>query len=316
LLAYAYPERIAFARPGNNAQFQLANGKYAAAGHKDDLAHEPWLAVAHMDLRDGLGKIFMAAPLNPKDLLPMVKEYENITWDTRKGGLIATKELRIGSIVLQSKPLSKPSIEHLAEAISNAIKTEGENLLDFDETMTQLQNRILSLRKWNIDEDWPDVSTPVLLASNKEWLGSYLKDVKKPEDLKKINLSEALLYSLDYEKQQQLNSLAPAKIEVPSGSKISIQYFPNGTTPVLSVRLQEVFGLSDTPKLNNGKTSVVMHLLSPGYKPVQVTSDLNSFWNNLYFEVKKELQRRYPKHAWPDDPWTAPAVAKGRSQKK
>jgi ATP-dependent helicase HrpB len=315
LLAYAYPERIASARPGNNAQFQLANGRIAAAGHKDDLAHEPWLAVAHMDLRDGLGKIFLAAPLNPKDLISLVKEQEVITWDTRKGGLVATKEMKIGSIVLQSKPLKSPGAEQLVEAICNAIKNEGENLLDFDENMVQLQNRILSLRKWNPEEAWPDVNTTSLLVINKEWLGSYLKDVKRPEDLKKINLAEALFHSLDWEKQQSLNSLAPAKIDVPSGSKITIQYFPNGSTPVLSVRLQEVFGLSDTPKLNNGKTAVVMHLLSPGYKPVQVTSDLNSFWNNLYFEVKKELQRRYPKHSWPDDPWTADAVAKGRSTK-
>ena len=182
--------------------------------------------------------------------------------------------------------------------------------------MLQLQNRLLSLRTWNPKQTWPDVSTDQLLNTNKQWLGPYLKDVKRPEDLKKINLSEALLHSLDWDKQQLLHSLAPAKIEVPSGSKINIQYFANGATPVLSVRLQEVFGLSDTPKLNNGKTTVVMHLLSPGYKPVQVTSDLNSFWNNLYFEVKKELQRRYPKHAWPEDPWTATAVAKGRSQKK
>lgn len=316
LLAYAYPERIASARPGNNAQFQLANGRIAAAGHKDDLAHEPWLAVAHMDLRDGLGKIFLAAPLNPKDLVSLVKEQEVIVWDTRKGGLIATKELKIGSIVLQSKPLKSPGEEHLAEAISNALKNEGESLLNFDEDMAQLQNRILSLRQWNPEETWPDVTKEELLLRNKEWLGPYLKDVKKPDDLKKINLSEALFHSLDWDKQQALMALAPAKIDVPSGSKITIKYFPNGTTPVLSVRLQEVFGLRDTPKLNNGKTSVVMHLLSPGYKPVQVTSDLNSFWNNLYFEVKKELQRRYPKHSWPDDPWTADAVAKGRSQKK
>ena len=315
LLAYAYPERIASARPGNNAQFQLANGRIAAAGHKDDLAHEPWLAVAHMDLRDGLGKIFLAAPLNPKDLISLVKEQEVILWDTRKGGLIATKKLKIGSIVLQSKPLKSPGEEHLAEAISNALKNDGEALLEFDENMEQLQNRILSLRIWNPDEKWPNVTTEELLLRNKEWLGPYLKDVKKPEDLKKINISDALFHSLEWEKQQALNSLAPAKIDVPSGSKINIRYFPNGATPVLSVRLQEVFGLSDTPKLNNGKTSVVMHLLSPGYKPVQVTSDLNSFWNNLYFEVKKELQRRYPKHAWPDDPWTADAVAKGRSHK-
>jgi ATP-dependent helicase HrpB len=316
LLAYAYPERIAFARPGNNAQFQLANGKYAMVGHKDDLSHEPWLAVAHMDLRDGLGKIFLAAPLNPKDLLPMVKEQELILWDTRKGGIIATKELKIGSLVLQSKIITSPNEELVTEAICNAIKTEGENLLNFDEGMIQLQNRILSLRLWNPDEAWPDVCTSVLLNSNKEWLGPYIKAIKKPEDLKKINLVEALYHSLDWEKQQALNSLAPQKLEVPSGSNISIQYFSNGAVPVLSVRLQEVFGLSDTPIINKGKTKVVMHLLSPGYKPVQVTSDLNSFWNNLYFEVKKELQRRYPKHAWPDDPWTAPAVAKGRSYKK
>ncbi len=316
LLAYAYPERIAFARPGNNAQFQLANGKYAVAGHKDDLAHEPWLAVAHMDLRDGLGKIFLAAPLNPKDLLPMVKEQTVISWDTRKGGIIATKELKIGSLVLQSKPLQNPNEEQITLAISNAIKNEGEQLLDFDETMEQLQNRIMSLRIWNPEQNWPDVNTTVLLATNDKWLAPYLKNIKKPEELKKINLSEALFYSLDLEKQQALNNLAPQKLEVPSGSEIKIEYFINGAVPVLSVRLQEVFGLSDTPTVNNGKTKVVMHLLSPGYKPVQVTSDLKSFWNNLYFEVKKELQRRYPKHAWPEDPWTAPAVAKGRSHKK
>lgn len=315
LLAHAFPERIAAARPGNNAQFQLANGKYAVVGHKDDLAHEPWLAVAHMDLRDGLGKIFLAAPLNPKDLLPLVKEQGVITWDTRRGGLIANKELRIGNIVLQSKPLTAPSREALEHALLAAIEREGDTLLDFDEEMVQLQNRLLSLRIWNMEENWPDVSTPELLRNASSWLKPYLADVRKPEDLKKIRLSEALLHSLDWDKQQALARLAPARLDVPSGSKIRIVYFANGATPVLAVRLQEVFGLANTPALNDGRNKVVMHLLSPGYKPVQVTSDLNSFWNNLYHEVKKELQRRYPKHAWPDDPWAATAVAKGRSHK-
>jgi ATP-dependent helicase HrpB len=314
LLAYAYPERIAFARPGNNAQFQLANGKYAAAGHRDDLAHEPWLAIAHIDTRDGLGKIFMASPLNPKDLLPMVKEQEVITWDTRKGGLIATKDLRIGSIVLQSKPLPAPDETHLVAAISNAIRTEGEALLSFDESFTRLQNRIMSLRKWNPQDGWPDVSTTTLLITNKEWLGPYLNTIKKPDDLKKINLSQALLHHLEWEQQQALDALAPQKITVPSGSNITIEYLADGASPILSVRLQEVFGLSDTPVVNKGKTPLVLHLLSPGFKPVQVTADLKSFWNNTYFEVKKELKHRYPKHAWPDDPWTAPAVAKGRAR--
>jgi ATP-dependent helicase HrpB len=315
LLAFAYPERIAFARPGNNAQFQLANGKYATAGHRDDLAHEPWLAVAHIDTRDGLGKIFMASPLNPKDLLPMVKEKQVITWDTRRGGLIASKDLRIGSIVLQSKPLPNPDESYLQVAISNAIKTEGEQLLSFDEKMQQLQNRILSIRKWSPNEGWPEVSTSTLLLTNSEWLMPYLINIKKPDDLKKINLHDALLNSLDWDMQQSLNELVPAKINVPSGSAIEVAYLPNGETPILSVRLQEVFGLADTPMVNKGKMSVVMHLLSPGFKPVQVTSDLRSFWNNTYFEVKKELQRRYPKHAWPDEPWEAKAVAKGGVRK-
>lgn len=315
LIAHAYPERISCARPGNNAQFQLANGKYAMAGHKDDLAHEAWLAVAHMDTRDGLGKIFLASPLNPKDLRSLVKEKEIITWDTRKGGLIATKDLRIGNIILQSKPLPSPDPKHLVAALCNALKTEGESLLNFDEDMLQLQNRILSLRKWNTSEDWPDVSTSTLLVQTEEWLAPYLNTVKKTDDLKKINLTQALFNHLDYEQQLALNKLAPAKITVPSGSNIQIQYFPHGETPVLAVRLQEVFGLSDTPQINNNKTAVVLHLLSPGYKPVQVTSDLRSFWNNTYHEVKKELKRRYPKHSWPEDPWEAMPVAKGRPKK-
>ncbi len=315
LLAFAYPERIASARPGNNAQFQLANGKIAAAGHKDDLAHEAWLAVANMDLRDGLGKIFLAAPLNPKDLLPMVKEQDTIVWDTRKGGLLANKELKIGSIVLRSKPLAKPNEEQRVAAICKALEKEATSLLNISESFTRLQNRILSLRVWNKEEAWPDVTSETLFANAQTWLAPYLGNVREPEDLKRVDLTEALLNSLEYEKQMALNKLAPATFEVPSGSKIAIEYFVNGAAPVLSVRLQEVFGLSDTPTLNNGKVKVNLHLLSPGYKPVQVTSDLKSFWDNLYHEVKKELQRRYPKHAWPEDPWTATAVAKGRSKK-
>lgn len=315
LLAYAYPERIASAKPGNNAQFQLANGKIAAAGHKDDLAHEAWLAVANMDLRDGLGKIFMAAPLNPKDLIHLVKEKQNISWDTRKGGLIASNELKIGSIILKSTPVKNPNTELVVDAICNAIKTEGESLLDLSDQFTQLQNRIGSLAQWQTDEAWPQTNTSHLLGNAKEWIGPYLKDIRKVEELKKIDLFECLLHSLTWEQQQLLEKLAPAKLEVPSGSKIKIYYFHNGSQPIISVRLQEVFGMTDTPTVNKGATKTVLHLLSPGYKPVQVTTDLKSFWNTTYHEVKKELQRRYPKHSWPEDPWSATAIAKGRSTK-
>ncbi len=308
LLAQAYPERIASARPGNNAQFQLANGKLAMAGHKDDLAHEAWLAVAHMDARDGMGKIFLASPLNPRDLAPLVKEVEVVKWDTDDGGLIATKDLRIGNIILQSKPLPEPDSSRRHEAIVDAIRQEGRQLLNFDAHVNQWQNRILSLKRWNPTEGWPDVSTATLLLTNGDWLAPYLDPVKRPADLAKINLKQVLNSSLDYELQQSLDFLAPTHLKVPSGSNIKIEYFEDGAPPVLSVRLQELFGLAETPQINAGKTSILIHLLSPGFKPVQITSDLKSFWNNTYFEVRKDLKRRYPKHAWPDDPWTEKAI--------
>lgn len=315
LLAYAYPERIACSRPGNNAQFQLANGRYAMASHKDDLAHEQWLAIAHLDARDGMGKIFLAAPLNPTDLAPLVKTREVITWDTKRGGLIASMDVRIGNIVLKSTPLPDPDEEHLVAAISTALKKDGAHLLNWDEAATQWQNRVLSLRKWRPSENWPDVSTETLLQTNAEWLAPYLTNIKKPEQLKKINLSEVLHYHLSNEQQQALSKLAPGKIDVPSGSSIKLKYQADGSAPVLAVRLQEVFGLAETPTVNAGQQAALMHLLSPGYKPVQITSDLRSFWDNTYFEVRKELKRRYSKHAWPDNPWEAEAIRGAKRRK-
>jgi len=309
LITHAYPERIAHARPGNNAQFKLSNGKIAAAGHRDDLAHEAWLAIAHMDARDGLGKIFMASPLNPTDLAPLVKELEVIKWDTEDGGLIATKELRIGNIVLQSTPLPAPDETHTVKAISDAIKKEGEQLLDFSAQVVQWQNRVLSLKKWRPNDEWPDVSTTTLLMTNNEWLTPYLVDIKKPVQLKKLDLVSILQHHLSFDKQTDLDQLAPAKLHVPSGSKIEINYRADGMPPVLAVRIQEVFGLAETPKINQGKNPVLLHLLSPGFKPVQITDDLKSFWSNAYFEVKKELKRRYPKHVWPEDPWKEQAIS-------
>ncbi len=265
MLAYAYPERIACATPGNNAQFQMANGRYATAGHRDDLAHEQWLAIAHVNDREGTGKIFMASPLNPKDLASMVKTKEVITWDTRMGGLIASKNVSIGSIILQSTPLPEPDESMLQQAIIDAIKKEGEHLLNWDKDVTQWQNRVMSLKKWNPQEQWPEVNTETLLLTNGEWLAPYLQDVKKPKDLEKINLKEILHYSLPVELQQKLDELAPLRIEVPSGSNIKLEYQSNGSAPVLAVRLQECFGLLETPRINNGKNPVLMHLLSPGF---------------------------------------------------
>lgn len=308
LLAYAYPERIAAARPGNNAQFQLSNGKIAQIGHRDDLAHESWLAVAHVDAREGMGKIWMAAPLNPKDLAPMLKTKEVLEWDRKKGGLIAHSEIRIGAIILGTRPLQKFDKSLAKQAILEAIQEEGQFLLDWNEEVLQLIFRVQSLKKWNPEQNWPDWSVETLCQSSPEWLEPYLENISKNEDFKKLDLSQILLHSLSFEQQQLLESLAPSKIKVPSGSQIRLEYKEEGVTPLLSVRLQELFGLLDTPKVNQGKVAVLIEMLSPGYKPVQLTQDLKSFWANGYFEVKKELKRRYPKHEWPEDPISAEAV--------
>ncbi len=316
LLVHAYPERIAFARPGNNAQYQLANGKYAMMSHKDELACESWLAIAHLNASSGTGRIFLASPLNPVDLRPFVKTIDTCTWNTKWGGVVATRDTRIGSIVLKSEPLPDPEKEVIIAAISKALIKEGEHLLNFDKKVQQWQYRIETLRKWYPKENWPNVSIANLLQTNSEWLLPYLASVKKPEDLKKIDLSKVLEHSLDFEQQQQLTILAPKQIKVPSGSNIQLEYQKNGSVPILAVRIQEMFGLEETPTINNGKTAVLLHLLSPGFKPVQITSDLRSFWSTTYFEVRKELRIKYRKHAWPEDPSSEPAVVGAKRKKK
>jgi ATP-dependent helicase HrpB len=314
LIAFAYPERIAGARRGNNAQFMLANGKIAVAGHKDDLANEPWLAVANMDARDGLGKIFLAAPINPKDLAQMVKQKQTIKWDKQTGILQMTDDLRIGSIVLKTTPAKAVDEELVIPALEQALAKDHASLLDIDHEFKQLQARIESLRRWNPDSDFAEAADEKLFE-NWQWLHPFMKQVRKAEDFAKIQLAQALHASLTLNQQQVLQQLAPAKLKVPSGSMLPLQYSIQGQAPILAVRLQEVFGMAQTPNVNDGKQPVVMHLLSPGFKPVQVTTDLKSFWNNTYHEVKKELKRRYPKHAWPDEPWQATAVSKGGIKK-
>jgi ATP-dependent helicase HrpB len=305
LIAFAYPERIACARPGNNAQFQLSNGRLAMAHHSDDLAHEPWLAVAQLDARDGIGKIHLASPLNPRDLAPLIKSRQVIKWETKAGGMVAATELSIGNILLKQKPLQNPDEELMLSAVVKAIRSEGLSLLSFNADVNQLQYRILSLRKWFHEENWPDFSTEHLIATPEKWLLPWLINIRKNEDLENLNLKEILKSCLSPTQLEKFENLAPEKIVVPGGSSIKLKYYPDGSPPILSVRLQEVFGMMDTPKVAAGKISVLMHLLSPGFKVVQVTSDLKSFWAGAYFEIKKEMKRRYPKHAWPDNPLSA-----------
>lgn len=308
LVASAYPERIARARIPGDGNFRLANGQTGLLSQSDDLAHEAWLAVAQLDSQKGQGAIFLAAPLNPADVTHLAEESQSIRWDSRKGQLQMTSDLRIGSLVLESRPLEQPDPELRDAAIADAVRSEGRTLLNFSSELEAWQNRALALRQWNPEQDWPDVSTDALLQNNEAWLAPYYGQLRKADDFRKLDLRVVLQHYLGYDNQQLLDRLAPAELPVPSGSSIRIRYQPGGEDPVMAVRLQEVFGMMDTPKVNGGTKNVVLHLLSPGFKPVQVTSDLRSFWQNTYFEVRKELKRRYPKHAWPEDPLQAEAV--------
>ena len=313
LLAAAYPERIAKREQGT--RYRLANGRAARLNDHDPLTHEDWLAAAHLDAGTNEGRIYIAAPLDPDDVMHLAYEKKVIAWDSQKGVLIARKEMRVGEIIAESSPLDKIPEEERINILCNAVRSEGLLLLPWNEDAEEWQARVMSLRKWRSNEEWPDVSNAQLIETVDEWLAPYLQNTRKRDDFLKLDLVTILSSILPWALQQKLDELAPSKIKVPSGSMIKLKYAAEGSSPVLAVRLQECFGLVDTPAVNEGRNKVLMHLLSPGYKPVQVTQDLKSFWQNTYPIVRKELRVRYPKHSWPEDPWTAEAVrgAKRRS---
>lgn len=308
LLAAAYPERIAKQRDHDTMSYRMANGRIVRLKEHDLLFREKWLAVAHLDAGSGEGKVYLASPLDPEDVAHLAAPVQVISWDMQKGILVARSERRIGDVIIESHPLEKIPEEEKIKVICEAIRKEEHKNLNWSEETSGWQARVLSLRNWRPEENWPDVSTTQLLATAEDWLSPYLGKVRKREDLKKLELPQILTSLLPWELHAKLETLAPDKIKVPSGSMITLQYHSDGSTPVLAVRLQEMFGLLDTPAINEGRTKVLLHLLSPGYKPVQVTQDLKSFWKNTYPEVRKQLRVRYQKHHWPEDPWTAEAV--------
>jgi ATP-dependent helicase HrpB len=305
LLALAYPERIA--KQIEIGRYKLANGRIARLSDSDPLSREEWLVIANMDAGNMEGKIFVAASLNIADVEDIAKTKDIVEWDFRKGILVAARQKSIGAVLVHTQALQNIPEFLKIEALCHAIEKEGERLLDFDSVFA-LQNRVSSLRIWRPEEDWPDISSHSICNTCRDWLPFYASGIKKKEDFQKLDIHAILMGILTWEQQQKMDKLVPANIEVPSGSNIKIDYKADGSDPILSVRLQEMFGLPETPLVNEGRTKVLIHLLSPGYKPVQVTQDLKSFWKNTYPEVKKELKGRYPKHSWPDDPWTAEAV--------
>lgn len=308
LIAAAYPDRIAKQLDKNGNRFKLPSGKIVTVQQHDDLVREPWVAIAQLDAGQKEGKIFLAAAVDENELHHLAIEREVVRWDGEREMVVGSQEKSVGGLILASKTLTKISDEKRLKVLFEVIREEGLKIVGWSETEENWQARVLSLRAWRKEEEWPDVSEEQLLATLEEWLTPYLATVSKKADFKKLDLPNILTGLLPWNLQTKLDELAPAKIEVPSDSMIAVTYYPDGRQPELAVRLQEVFGLLDTPTVNAGKIKIVMHLLSPGYKPVQVTQDLKSFWGNAYAEVRKELRSRYPKHSWPEDPWTAKAV--------
>ncbi|MCW3084742.1 MAG: hrpB [Bacteroidetes bacterium] len=308
LLAAAYPERVAKRIDKKGLRYRLANGRIVKIAEIDPLHQEEYLAIAQLDAGTNEGKIFSAAPLDPADLIDLAIEKQNVSWDKERNMLVSTIEKCVGGIVLESKLNHKIDEQLRISVICSMIRENGLKTLNWDEPQEQLQARILSLQKWRPQENWPDVSSEKLLETQEEWLGPYLININKLTELQKLNLNEIIRSILPWELSQKLDELAPAKLEVPTGSMIQLKYFNDGSKIEMAVRLQEVFGLFETPAVNDGRNKVLMQLLSPGYKPVQVTQDLNSFWNKTYFEVRKDLLSRYPRHHWPVDPLTAEAV--------
>ena len=308
LVSEAYPERIAQQQEKQSVRYKLANGRVVRLPDHDPLLRESWLSVAHLDAGSNEGKIFLAAPLNERDLIHRAKETETIFWDTERGMIVALIEKRIGNTVLSSKPLLKISESQRIKILCEALRKEGLKLLNWNEAQQEWQARVMSLRAWRPEEDWPDVSDDALLNTAHEWLATYLVQVSKRNDFNKLDLHAILAGLIPWELSGKLDKLAPTKISVPSGSQIKLNYNVDGSVPVMEVRLQEMFGLLETPSINEGRTKILLQLLSPGYKPVQVTQDLKSFWQTTYHAVRKELRMRYPRHHWPEDPWTAEAV--------
>ncbi len=309
LLAVGFADRIAQQR-GSDGRYLLANGLGAQLEPDDPLSRSPWLVAA--SLLQGASspdaRILLGVAADPERLalrLPhLVSSQSAIEWDEEKGTLRAWKRQQIGRLVLKAAPLAKPSTEELHAALLNWVRTQGVDALGWDDDARQLRLRILRAREWLPDSPWPDVSDEGLLASLERWLLPALEGVRDIKGLKQVSLAKALGQLLDWRQKQRLDDALPVAYRVPTDSLIPIRYSEEGP-PALAVRLQEMFGERQTPTIADGRVSLVVELLSPAHRPLQITQDLAAFWQGAYREVQKEMKGRYPKHVWPDDPANA-----------
>lgn len=270
------------------------------------LARSPYIVAASIDDRATQGAIMLAAEIEEGQLLTYhadrITEEADVYWDKESGSVKKRRRTMLGALVLKETSHERPSAEETANVLLSVIATDGIEILPWEKGTLQLRERLMFMH--TLRSDWPDVSDVALIATLDEWLLPYLQGMRNLRDLQRVPLARALEGILDWNQRQMLEKEAPTHISVPSGSRVPVDY-TNPAAPVLAVRLQEMFGQLDTPRIGGGKVPVLLHLLSPARRPVQVTSDLASFWRGTYFEVKKDLKGRYPKHYWPDDPLQA-----------
>jgi len=310
LLAFAYPDRIGRCRDEQGLRFLLSNGRGAKLNEGDQLSTEAYIVVAHLDgIREA--RIFLAAGVHRELLLryhqDLLQEKTRVSWDDRNACVSARRQRCLGEVVIDDEPWNEADPDVLQKTLLEGIRARGINCLPWCDATRELQARVVFLHKQQ-GSCWPDLSDAVLLETADEWLLPYLTGLSRLSHLKRLDLQCILLATLPWEQQRQLEALAPTHIAVPSGSRIRLDYMHS--PPVLAVRLQEIFGLIDTPCVANGKVAVVLHLLSPARRPVQITQDLSGFWKSSYLDVKKEMKGRYPKHHWPDNPLLAQPTTK------
>lgn len=313
LIACAYPERIA--KRISAGRYKLSSGRTAKIKDDDTLAHEEWIAIANMDSGSNEGKIFIAAALDPEDLIDFASEKEIVQWDDTEKFIQGKRVKLIGNLPYKSTPLDKIPEEKKNDLFIDLLKKNRLKSFSDYEKYLQWNAKINSLKKWRPDLKLPDVDEKILLE-NPIWIENNLKGLRKAEELFALSLLTLIQAQISWEDKRLIDQLAPPFIEVPTGSRIELEYQADGSSPILAVRLQELFGMHETPTVNEGRIKVMLHLLSPAYRPVQVTQDLKSFWNTTYSQVRKELRMKYPKHSWPEDPWTAQAVRGALKRKK
>jgi ATP-dependent helicase HrpB len=318
VLAQAYPDRIGRRRADAAGQFRLSNGRGAELPETDPLAAEEFLAVAEVDGERRSARIFQAAPVSRAELIEdfgaAIEAVETIAWDEREAAVQARRQQKLGSLVLRDERLTDPPPDLVVAALLDGIKALGLSALAWSKEAASLRARVAFVRRHLGEPEtatWPDLSDEALLDGLETWLAPFLAGITRRGQLAAVDVAAPLRAQLSYAQKQTLDRLAPTHAAVPSGSIVPIDY-EAGDVPVLAVRLQELFGAGETPTVAGGRVPLLLQLLSPAGRPLQVTRDLKGFWTSSYPAVRSEMRGRYPKHPWPEDPTTATPTARAK----